>query len=350
MDAFMNYVRNDLIFNKKIVKITQDSEIPLIGCIAFGIIDRGTNVIQIRPSSLCPLSCIFCSTDAGPNSRKRRCEFLVELDYLLSYVKQIVAYKGIKNVEAHIDTVGDPLTYPHIVDLVQKLRGINGINVISMQTHGVLLNEKLIDELADAGLSRINLSIDALDPVLAKKLSGTGSYDVTRILSLAEYITNSSKIDLLIAPVWVSPLNDLEIPKIIEYAKAIGAGKKWPPLGIQKYEVHKYGRKPKRVNNISWNKFYEQLSYWEKLFYIKLKLSPTDFGIFKVKKVPVPFKKYEKVKAKIVEDGLFKGQKIAVARGRAITIINSNNIPVDSHIFVRILRIKDNIIIAEPIV
>jgi uncharacterized Fe-S cluster-containing radical SAM superfamily enzyme len=342
-------VPNDLKFNKKLVKITQDSEIPLIGCIAFGIVDRGTNVIQIRPSSLCPLSCIFCSTDAGPNSKKRQCEFLVELDYLLFYIKQVVAYKGIKNIEAHIDTIGDPLTYPKIVDLVQKLRSIDSINVISMQTHGFLLNEKLIDDLADAGLSRINLSIDALNPVLAKKLSGTESYDVTRTLSLAEYIANSSKIDLLIAPVWISPFNDLEIPKIIEYAKTIGAGKKWSPLGIQKYEIHKYGRKPKGANNMSWKKFYEQLNYWEKLFNVKLKLSPTDFGIFKVKKMPIPFKKYEKVKAKIVETGLFKGQKIAVAKGRAITIINSNDLLINSHVFVRILRIKDNIIIAEPI-
>ncbi|NHV11951.1 MAG: radical SAM protein [Candidatus Verstraetearchaeota archaeon] len=345
----MYYTPDNLKFNKKMVKITQDSEIPLIGCIAFGIIDRGTNIIQIRPSSLCPLSCIFCSTDAGPNSKKRQCEFLVELDYLLFYIKQVVEYKGIKSIEAHIDTIGDPLTYPNIVDLVQKLRNMSGINVISMQTHGFLLNEKLIDDLADAGLSRINLSIDALNPVLAKNLSGTESYDVTRILSLAEYIANSSKIDLLIAPVWIPPFNDLEIPKIIEYAKTIGAGKKWPPLGIQKYELHKYGRKPKGASTMSWRKFYEQLSYWEKIFNVKLKLSPTDFGIFKVKKIPIPFKKYEKVKAKIVENGLFKGQKIAVARGRAITIINSNNLPINSHVFVRILRVKDNIIIAEPV-
>jgi len=43
-------------------------DIPLFGCIAFGIIDRGTNVLQVRPISECPLACIFCSTDAGPYS------------------------------------------------------------------------------------------------------------------------------------------------------------------------------------------------------------------------------------------------------------------------------------------
>jgi uncharacterized Fe-S cluster-containing radical SAM superfamily enzyme len=51
--------------NEKIVfKIRRP--IPLVGHIAFGVIDRGTNIIQVRPTSLCNLNCIFCSVDAGP--------------------------------------------------------------------------------------------------------------------------------------------------------------------------------------------------------------------------------------------------------------------------------------------
>ena len=45
--------------NKFFLKIEDD--IPLIGHIAFGIIDRGTNLLQIRATSFCALSCIFCS-------------------------------------------------------------------------------------------------------------------------------------------------------------------------------------------------------------------------------------------------------------------------------------------------
>jgi len=344
----MGVLFDDLYLERKIVNISQDDEIPLIGCIAFGIIDRGTNVIQVRPTTLCPLSCIFCSTDAGPKSLRRQCEFTVELDYLIQYVQQIVKYKGSKGIEIHIDTVGDPLTYPKIIDLVHKLTDIQGVDIISMQTHGFLLNEKLVDRLEEAGLSRINLSIDALDCKLAKYLSSTEKYDINHILSIAEYIANS-QIDLLIAPVWIPPFNTSEIPKIIEYAKKIGAGKKWPALGIQKYESHKYGRKPKGSHPITWKKFYEQLDIWEKMFNIKLKLHPKDFNMFKAPKIPITFKKYEKVKVKIVELGLFKGQKIAVAKDRVITVVNADMLPIDSKVYVRILRIKDNIFIAEPV-
>ncbi|HIE23552.1 MAG TPA: radical SAM protein, partial [Candidatus Korarchaeota archaeon] len=105
-----------------LVKVSERSKIPLIGAIPFGLIDRGTNVIQVRPSSMCPLSCIFCSTDAGPNSRTRIAEYLVDLDYIISYFERLVDFKGIEDIEAHIDTVGDPLTYPHLIELIRRLK------------------------------------------------------------------------------------------------------------------------------------------------------------------------------------------------------------------------------------
>ncbi|MBT4440771.1 hypothetical protein HOC98_01565, partial [archaeon] len=49
------------------IKINED--IPLMGCIAFGIIDRGTNLLQVRATSMCNLNCVFCSTDSGPFSQ-----------------------------------------------------------------------------------------------------------------------------------------------------------------------------------------------------------------------------------------------------------------------------------------
>ena len=331
----------------KIISITEESNIPLIGCIAFGIIDRGTNIIQIRPISTCILSCIFCSTDAGPQSKWRQSEYIVELDYLINEVKKVVKYKGEKHIEAHIDTVGDPTTYPQLVDLVHKLSEIDGIEVISMQTHGVLLNEKMIDELSESGLSRINLSIDALDNELAKRIANTNNYNLSHVLNIAEYIVKNSSIDLLIAPVWIPKINDQEIPKIILYAKQIGAGKKWPPLGIQKYVAHKFGRKPKGVKPMSWRKFYNELRKLERKFNIKLILRREDFDIIKLPMLPCPFKIYEKVKARIIAPGWLKGEKLAIAKGRVITIIDADDIPIETEVYAKILRIKHNIYIAR---
>ncbi|RLF19125.1 MAG: radical SAM protein [Thermoprotei archaeon] len=336
------------IWNRELVRIDYESEIPLVGTVAFGLIDRGTNVIQVRPTSICPLSCIFCSTDAGPNSRRRICEYLVDLEYLVDYFKWIVMWKGEEKIEAHIDTVGDPLTYPYLVDLVQELANIKGVEVISLQTHGALLREDLIYDLEDAGLSRINLSIDALDPEVARWLSNTEWYDVERIMELAQMIVDT-KIDLLIAPVWVPGLNDDEIPRIIEFTLKIGAGKKWPPLGIQKYEAHKHGRKPKGVRPMSWKEFYRRLRALERRYNVKLILSPDDFGIHKRRALPIPFKLGEKINVRVVAPGWLRGEKIAIARGRAITVVDAKWIPLGAEVKVKVIRVKDNIIIARPV-
>jgi len=326
-----------------------DHAFPLLGHIAFGIIDRGTNLLQVRPSSLCPLSCIFCSVDAGPLSRTRAVEYMVNIEHLAEWFRQIAEYKGEK-VQAHIDAAGDPLTYPEIVGLVEKLRKIKATSVISMETHGLLLSTSLADKLDDAGLDRLNLSIDALDPSLAKRLAGANYYNIMRVVEVAKYIASSLKMDLLIAPVWVPGLNDEEIPRIIEFALEIGAGKHWPPLGIQKYEAHKYGRKPEGVKPMRWSEFYRKLEIWEQEYGVKLILKPEDFGIRKAKRVPCPFKKGETLRVRVVGPGWLKNEWLAVARNRVVSVFGVEGPPpVGRGIRVEIISVKDGIYLGMPL-
>lgn len=321
-------------------------DIPLFGCIAFGIIDRGTNVLQVRPISECPLSCIFCSTDAGPYTKQRISEYMVDLPQLLEAFEWAVSYKEIDDIEAHIDTVGEPAMYPQLVELVERLSENDHVKIISMQTNGSLLNTKLIDKLDKAGLSRINMSIEALDPERAKKIAGIDSYDIEKILRTAEYIVKNTDIDLLIAPVWLPGINDNDIPKLIEFALKIGAGKKWPALGIQKFLPHKNGRKPDS-QVMSWEKFTSQLEEWGRKYKTKLVLSPSDFGSHDSKALPRIFKRYEKVKVKIIGPGWMKGEKLAVARDRVLTVVDAGNIPAGKELSVRIERVVDGIYMAR---
>ncbi|MBU4491779.1 MAG: radical SAM protein [Euryarchaeota archaeon] len=321
--------------------------VPLFGCIAFGIIDRGTNVLQVRPISECPLSCIFCSTDAGPHSKRRISEYMVDLEQLLAAFEWAASYKEINDIEAHIDTVGEPLMYPQIVELVSGLSGNRHVKTVSMQTNGTMLNRKLIDELEAAGLSRINMSIESLNPELAKRIAGTNSYNIEKVVENAEYIAQNTDIDLLIAPVWLPGINDKDIPKLIEFALEIGAGKKWTALGIQKFMPHKYGRKPD-IKVMSWEKFYSQLEEWERIYNTKLVLTPEDFGSFQCKALPRVFRRHERVKVKVVGMGWMKGEKLAVARDRVITIVDAERIPIGADVYARMERVVDGIYIARP--
>ncbi|MEM7821643.1 MAG: radical SAM protein [Candidatus Aenigmatarchaeota archaeon] len=324
-----------------IVKIPKDAEVPLIGAICFGFVDRGTNLLQVRPTSICPLNCIFCSTDLGPKSKTRVTEYFVDWEYMVEVGKEIAKFKGNKNLQMHID-FGEPTAYKQIIELVQGLKEIRGVDVVSMETKSLLLEEGKIEELEEVGLTRINLSLDAIDPLITKKLVGSDSYDVSRILEIARYIKKIG-IDLLIAPVWVPGINDIEIPKIIGFAKEIGAS-----LGIQKYESHKYGRKPEGIKPISWWKFYRKLEEWEKEFNVKLRITAKDFGIEKRSPVPNVLRKGEKVKVKITIPGWMREEKIGVARNRCITVTNCKA-EVGDEVWVRIIKNKDNIYISKII-
>lgn len=328
---------------KKIVKIPEDAELPLVGLVQIGIIDRGTNLLQVRPTTLCSLSCIFCSTDAGPNSWYHFTEYIVALDYLIQWLKEVMKFKG--SMHAFIDSVGDPLTYPKIVDLVQEIKELK-VKSIALETSGYLLNEKLVDELAEVGLERINISLHSLDEDLAKKLAGCKIYDVEKIVEIIKYIPKTS-IELLVTPVWIPGLNDKEIPRIIEFVRKTHRNKKWPCLGIQKYEVHKFGRKVKGIKPISWWKFYQMVKEWEKEFNLKLLILPKDFGIEKSPSLPLAFKRGEKIRVEVATDGWMKNEMIGIARNRSVTLVDCKA-RVGDEVKARVLRAKDNIYIARP--
>lgn len=330
------------ITHRPLYYITKESGIPLLGYNAFGLIDRGTNLIQVRPITGCNLNCIFCSVDEGRFSRSRFVDYIVDVDYLVEEFEKISKFKG-KNLEAHIDGQGEPSLYPYLVELIEGLNDLKEVSIISMQSNGIPLNKKIIDRL-EGKLDRINLSISALDQKIANKLHGV-KYPLKKILELAEYIANS-KIDLLIAPVWVPNYNDEEITKIIEFALDLGAGKRFPPLGIQKYIPHKHGRRPK-TTVMTFKEFYAKLKELEKEYDVNLILKPEYFGTEKRKRIPKPIRKGESYNAKIVLPGRLKDEKLCIVKNRLVSI--RSNKRIGSFAKIKIIRDKDGIFFGKEI-
>jgi len=69
-------------------------------------VDRGTNVVEVRPTTVCALSCVFCSVNAGPASRVRWVEYVVDVEALLVALEEVIRFKGVDDVEVHIDGKG----------------------------------------------------------------------------------------------------------------------------------------------------------------------------------------------------------------------------------------------------
>jgi len=325
----------------QIIRITKESGIPLVGLVFIGCIDRGTNLLQIRPTSFCNLNCTFCSVDSGAYSTTHPVSYEVEINYLMQWVKEIVEYKG-PGVEANFDSVGEILTYPNFLQLVEETVKLENVSKISMQTNGTLLSKNNIDKLEKLGMGQINLSINSLNNEKAKLFSGTQDYDVQHILEMAEIISKS-KIQLLLAPVFMPGVNDSDIEDIIQLAQKLNA-----KLGIQKYEIYKYGRQHKPAKHINWWKFYKQIEQWEKKYNTRLKLTAEDMRIEKRKRLPQIFEKGEKITVEVKAPGWVKGQMIGVSKNRAISINNCKR-NMNDKVNVKILENKNEIYLAEEI-
>jgi uncharacterized Fe-S cluster-containing radical SAM superfamily enzyme len=326
-------------------------DIPLIGHIAFGVIDRATNIIQVRPTTICPLNCIFCSVDAGPFSRYRQSEYIVDSNLLVKWVRKVVDIKKGEVIEALIDGVGDPMSYQWIDRLVENLKSF--IPRVAIETHGYNLTKALVKSLERVGLDRINLSIDTLDAEKARMLQGASWYDVKRVKEVAEFIVKETSIDLHITPVWIPGINDNDINDIIEWGLSIGIGKRFPPFGIQKYEVHKYGRRIPHVKSPSWREFRIFLENLEKKYGIDLYYKKLDFDIHRTRhRVEPRYSINDVVKVYISSPGWLKGEAIAVDESgeTVITIVNVKDMKiVGKRAKVKIIKNSNSIYIARLI-
>ncbi len=118
--------------------------------------DRRIHYLRISVTDRCNHRCVYCMPAEGVTS--------VSHDRILSYeqiadVARCAVDMGVDKVRV---TGGEPLVRKGVVDLVAMLAAIEGIVDLAMTTNGVLLSQ-YADELAAAGLGRINVSLDTLD-------------------------------------------------------------------------------------------------------------------------------------------------------------------------------------------
>lgn len=323
---------------------------PLLGHLYFGLIDRGFNIVQARVSSLCNLSCSFCSVDAGLASR-RVSEFTVmDPRWLGKWADSLINYKG-EPTDVLFDAAGDPITNPLLPDFIKSVRGIGKVRWIILESrlHGA--SQDLIDMLADAGLDRLNISIDTLSREKASILTGNPFYDVEKVKRLVEYAFHERGIDVHIAPVWLPGINDEDLEEVIEWALRNGFGRRVPPLGIQKYVVHPHGRKVKGLGEPSWEKWGEFLHKLENKYGVKLILDIRDYNIKRAKQFVPPFRVGDEVWSIVVGRGPYPKEFLAVTRdySYALTLIARRETYEEGEpVLVRIIRNKDGILLGIP--
>jgi cyclic pyranopterin phosphate synthase len=130
---------------------------------------RALHDLRISVMDRCNFRCPYCMPESTYGEHYR---FLGNSERLsfdeIERVCRAAAQLGVSKLRL---TGGEPLLRPGLAGLVQRLRGLDGITDLAMTTNGVLL-ARHAQELRAAGLDRVTISLDALDPALFHRMSG----------------------------------------------------------------------------------------------------------------------------------------------------------------------------------
>src|SRR5687768_10744683 len=140
-------------------------------------------VLRISVTDRCNFRCVYCMPEEGVRWLAK--EDILTFEEIADVVRAAVELHGIRRFKL---TGGEPTVRHNITDLVRMLRKIDGIEDLSLTTNGMLL-EDLAGPMKDAGLDRVTVSIDSLQPDRFKRITRTGDLAVVmRGLDRAEAV------------------------------------------------------------------------------------------------------------------------------------------------------------------
>lgn len=168
---------------------------------------RIIDYLRLSITEDCNLNCFYCRPGGSCNSSIKEGRILSAQEIYkiaLNFSKM-----GIKKIRI---TGGEPLLRKDLVEIIESIDGIDGVTDLSLTTNGTMLGKKAA-KLKDAGLNRVNISMDSLNPEALKKIT----QGVTNSL-LEEGIAESLKVGLTpikINVVIMKGINDTEIDNFI---------------------------------------------------------------------------------------------------------------------------------------
>ena len=171
---------------------------------------RKIEYLRISVTDCCNLRCRYCMPAHGV--KKMAHADILSYEEILRDVRAL-AQMGIRKVRL---TGGEPLVRRDIVHLVRGLKETPGIETVAITTNGVLLGE-MMDELLDAGLDAVNLSLDTLD--------GGKFFSITRrpmfgaVMETLERLTREPRIEVKMNCVPIAGVNDDEITALAALAR-----------------------------------------------------------------------------------------------------------------------------------
>lgn len=169
---------------------------------------RNIRYLRVSVTDRCNLRCMYCMPEEGVCKK-------THLDMLsLEEIYQIIEASAEMGFDKIRITGGEPLVRKNIEWLVKKTAELEGIKDIAMTTNGILLAE-YAEKLKDAGLNRVNISLDSLDADKFREITRGG--DIERVLDGIKAALHYGLTPIKINTVLIGGFNDDEIEDLAEF-------------------------------------------------------------------------------------------------------------------------------------
>ncbi len=172
---------------------------PAIARDSFG---RAMTYLRISLTDRCNFRCLYCMPAVGMKFQPKA-EMLTDEELLR--VVRLCGEIGFNKLRL---TGGEPTIRPNVVELVREMKRFPGIEELSMTTNALLFT-RLAGPLREAGLDRVNISIDTLDPAKFKFMTRGGRLDL--VWAGIEEAERVGLTPIKLNSVVVRDQNDLEV-------------------------------------------------------------------------------------------------------------------------------------------
>lgn len=116
--------------------------------------------VEIDPCDVCNLRCDFCFQDKVNN--KDYCGHLMDVELFERIICQLKEFGGKPIKKVYLYALGEPLLHPNIADFVARLKQTHVAEIVAITTNGTKITRDLSDDLINAGLDQISISVNGI--------------------------------------------------------------------------------------------------------------------------------------------------------------------------------------------
>ena len=172
---------------------------------------REISYLRLSITDRCDLRCAYCTPFRESFSRAGAVLSADEIALLV----EAFARNGVTKVRL---TGGEPLLRDDVVKIVERIARIPGVATVGLTTNGIRLQE-LARDLANAGLRRVNISIDSLDRETFRRITGGDALDA--VLRGVDTALRCGFEQVKVNTVVMRGVNELEVPAIADVARRL---------------------------------------------------------------------------------------------------------------------------------